>query len=94
MTVFIQIDEKTAITSDSMSWMISSPKIRKNKKTGEREVKWEPRSFFTTLGMTIRALKMQRLRESDASSPQELLERAVEINEELDQKLKPILKEV
>ena len=74
MSVFIQIDEKAAITSDNYCWRLSVPKMRKNEETGESEPGWTAVRYYNSLDNLVQKEVDQRLRESDASTLAELLE--------------------
>jgi len=68
MSVFIQIDEKTAITTDTYCWRVSELKYRKN-----RTDTWEPERFYPTLSKLLDAEVERRGMLSKAKSGTELL---------------------
>lgn len=67
MTVHIQIDDKTAITSDPYNWRIS--KLKKTKDGDE----WRPERYYSSLQALFAAEVNNMIRASDASTFAELL---------------------
>ena len=73
MSIFIQIDKTTAITTDTYAWHISKYKKYVDKH-GRPIVKWVKVRHYASLEQLIKAEADQRIRDSDARTFTEVLE--------------------
>jgi len=73
MSVFIKLDNETVITTDTYSWQIAKPKLRKDKKTGGHYDSWTPDRYYGTLEALVNAEVEQRVRDSNAKTYAEVL---------------------
>jgi hypothetical protein len=72
MTVHIQIDDKTAITTDTYAWHIAK-KTKGKDKDGNHFDRWEPIRHYPTLEALLKAHVEQRIRDSNAQTYAEVL---------------------
>lgn len=71
--MFIQLNDKVAIKSDSYQYMLCKPINQTNKDTKEVEVVWKGYKFFPTLDKTLEAIPNQMLKESEVVSFKEAI---------------------
>ena len=76
-----------AITSDSKQWMVASPKMRVDKKTGEKYMAWEAFEYYSTMQGAAKACGEILLRNGDSTTMEELKASADAIAARLQQKL-------
>lgn len=79
MSVDIQINDKYKITTDDYQWMVCVKEKQKDKKTGEMVDYWRPRTYHPNLGMALKSLSNRLLRESDATTWEQLCGNARDI---------------
>jgi len=73
MSVFIQISEKRAITTDTYAWHIAKPGTYKSKIDGKTKDCWTPIRHYGTLEALINAEVEQSVRDSNAQTYAEVL---------------------
>ena len=89
---FIQINDRYAIKSDRLNWIVAESGKSKNKDTGEIETVWISRWYFSTLRGAAKHLGNMMLRESSETSVTGLHKRLIDIVDELNGKLAVELK--
>lgn len=80
----IQVNEQWRISSYSHGWSAQKAKQGKNRETGESEVQWEGRYFYTTFDAAVTGLANALVRESGATDIEGLKRDAEEIAELLE----------
>ena len=77
--MFIQIDDKYALASDSGQWMIQ----RKKKPTITSQGEWESFLFHNTFKSAIESLARRKIRLSGAQNLEDAIKDAQKVGEEL-----------
>ena len=83
----IPLDEGYRLSSDSRQWMIQKLEKQKNKKTGKNEDYWRPINFHPTPEKAIRHHAHMRIREQEAETLAEALEKIENVVCELQKAL-------
>ena len=84
----IPLDEGYRLSSDSRQWMIQKLGKEKNKETGEIEDKWTSINYHPTPEMAIRHHAHMRVREQEAETLTEELEKIESVVTTLSQALR------
>ena len=79
--MFIQIDDKYALASDSSQWMIQ----RKKKPTITSQGEWESFTYHHTFKNAIESLARRKIRLSDAQNLEDAIKDAQKVGEELSE---------
>jgi len=64
--MFIRLTEDRVIKSDENQYMLCKKKVLTDKNTGNKEVKWIPYQYYTTLASLYRNIPNRMLMESEA----------------------------
>jgi hypothetical protein len=82
--MFIQLDDKWALTSDEYCWKLQ--RFQEPKEEGAKG-SWKSKYYCTTFDGVIKRLALIRIRLNDATTIEELIEHAKSVHTELKQLL-------
>ena len=86
--MIIPISKKYRIATDSLQWMLQSPRKQKGK-NGKQKTVWVPFAYFGSLQQCIESLGQRLVRQSNAETVAEAIEDIDRITTKLCQALTP-----